>query len=155
MAVNGTDLYVGGFFTQSGDSSGRCLAKWDGTNWSAVGSGVDYTIQQMEADKAGHLFIRGAFAFGGTNSSPQIVQANIGLNILGGTFQDVSFSPLTGFSSTFSDATIGQPYRIQTAPAGAVGAWTDFTNFTYTGPIAVSDPAANATTNRLFRASTP
>jgi trimeric autotransporter adhesin len=155
LAAHGNDLYVGGYFTDAGGVPARCLAKWDGNAWSALGSGVDYTIYQLEADNAGHLFIRGDFQFGGTTASPRIVQANIGLKIMGGRFQNWSYSPSTGFTATFSDGTIGQPYRIQTAPAGVVSTWTDLTNFTYTGPTVITDASTGTASNKLYRAVTP
>src|SRR5882762_2352853 len=34
------NLYVGGFFTTVGGVSANCIAKWDGANWSALGSGM-------------------------------------------------------------------------------------------------------------------
>jgi hypothetical protein len=33
-------LYVGGYFTNAGGLDANHIAKWDGTNWSALGSGV-------------------------------------------------------------------------------------------------------------------
>ncbi|MCW5551289.1 MAG: hypothetical protein KIS67_03880 [Verrucomicrobiae bacterium] len=155
LAAHGNDLYVGGYFTSAGGVPARCIAKWDGNVWSALGSGVDYTIYQLEADNAGHLFIRGDFQFGGTTASPRILQANIGLNLLGGRFANPAYSSLTGFTATFTDAKVGQPYRIQTKPMIAVGDWTDLTNFIYSGPIVISDSPLGTVTNRLYRAVTP
>lgn len=40
LAVRGTDLYVGGDFTMAGDVEVNGLARWDGSNWHAVGGGV-------------------------------------------------------------------------------------------------------------------
>ncbi len=44
LAVSGSDLYVGGYFTNVNNSgttltAADYIAKWDGTNWSALGSG--------------------------------------------------------------------------------------------------------------------
>jgi hypothetical protein len=33
-------LYMGGLFTSAGSTVGNCLARWDGTNWNALGSGM-------------------------------------------------------------------------------------------------------------------
>lgn len=49
FVVNGSDLYVGGTFNQlcgnsacdSGNTSARFVAKWDGSAWSALGNGLD------------------------------------------------------------------------------------------------------------------
>ncbi len=40
LAVIGTDLYVGGWFTTAGGVQAENIAKWDGTNWSPLGSGL-------------------------------------------------------------------------------------------------------------------
>lgn len=39
LAVSGTDLYVGGSFTKAGGVLAKCIAKWNGSAWSAVGAG--------------------------------------------------------------------------------------------------------------------
>ena len=35
----GPMLYVGGYFTAAGGTSANYIARWDGTAWSALGSG--------------------------------------------------------------------------------------------------------------------
>jgi hypothetical protein len=40
LAVSGTDLYAGGDFTSAGGVPANYVAKWDGSAWSALGSGV-------------------------------------------------------------------------------------------------------------------
>ena len=40
LAVIGTDLYAGGWFTIAGGIPAVNIAKWDGTNWSALGNGL-------------------------------------------------------------------------------------------------------------------
>ena len=55
----------------------------------------------------------------------------------------------------FSDATIGQPYRIQVCADLPGNSWTDFTNFTYTGPVVINDEPAGSTTKQFFRAVSP
>lgn len=37
---SGPALFVGGAFSSAGGSPARCIAKWDGSTWSAVGSGA-------------------------------------------------------------------------------------------------------------------
>ena len=41
MAVSGTSLYVGGFFTEIDGIGAWCIARWNGNNWSALGSGTE------------------------------------------------------------------------------------------------------------------
>ena len=44
LATNGSALYVGGRFTQAGGVNAEGIAKWDGTHWSAVGTGLTGTV---------------------------------------------------------------------------------------------------------------
>jgi hypothetical protein len=67
----------------------------------------------------------------------------------------LSFSPVSGFSFTFSDATVGHTYRIQTTPSLTVGPWIDLTNFNYTMPVDITVPPAGLATNQFLRAVTP
>ena len=40
LAVSGTNLYAGGWFTTAGGVAVNRIAKWDGSAWSALGSGM-------------------------------------------------------------------------------------------------------------------
>src|ERR1035441_1348468 len=70
LAVIGTDLYAGGDFTTAGGVPANYIAKWDGSAWSALGSGLDLIVNALAADGAGHLFVGGRFSLAGTNVSP-------------------------------------------------------------------------------------
>src|SRR5206468_3194841 len=39
LAVSGINVYAGGFFTTAGGTVAYNIAKWNGTNWTALGSG--------------------------------------------------------------------------------------------------------------------
>ena len=41
------ELYIGGGFTTAGGFPIKYLAKWDGTSWSALGSGVSSQVQAL------------------------------------------------------------------------------------------------------------
>jgi hypothetical protein len=47
LAVNGADLYVGGCFTTAGGAPANYIAKWDGSAWSAVGSGIGGAVRAL------------------------------------------------------------------------------------------------------------
>jgi hypothetical protein len=126
------------------------IAQWDGSTWSALGSGIG-EVKALVADGAGHLFVGGYWS--GNKVSPNIAQANVSGAL--GHFWDLAYLPATGFTFTFSGASAGQPYRIQTTASLASGSWTDFTNFTYTGPTVIRDTAGVGTTNRFYRAVSP
>src|SRR2546425_2808630 len=40
LAVSGSDVFAGGDFTRAGGSPANSVAKWDGSSWSALGSGI-------------------------------------------------------------------------------------------------------------------
>src|SRR5258708_19636873 len=40
LAVSGNDLYATGYFSTAGGVAANGIAKWDGSSWSALGSGV-------------------------------------------------------------------------------------------------------------------
>ena len=44
LAVQGGIVYAGGLFQCIGDVPASCIAKWDGTAWSALGSGLNQTV---------------------------------------------------------------------------------------------------------------
>ncbi len=69
LSFSGHELYVGGYLTSAGDVPVRNIAKWDGTNWSALGSGVNgyvFAIATLGPD----VFVGGSFSeAGGINVS--------------------------------------------------------------------------------------
>ncbi|MCL5260074.1 MAG: hypothetical protein M1561_00100 [Gammaproteobacteria bacterium] len=68
LAVNGTELFVGGTFSNVIQTDGKGLlvnytAKWDGTSWSALGSGTDGSVYKL-------LFAGDSLYAGGAFNSP-------------------------------------------------------------------------------------
>ena len=47
LAVSGSDLYVAGAFTTAGGSNANHVAKWNGSAWLALGSGLGEVIQRV------------------------------------------------------------------------------------------------------------
>jgi hypothetical protein len=80
LAMRGTDLYAGGFFTEAGGVSVSCIAKWNGTAWSALGAGVDdldYVPQVTAlAVKGNDLYVGGAFTRAGGASVGHVARWN-------------------------------------------------------------------------------
>jgi len=58
LAVSGTDVYVGGSFTQAGGIAANLVAKWNGTSWSSLGTGM--------ANGTGNVYV-GGLAVSGTD----------------------------------------------------------------------------------------
>src|ERR1700686_550392 len=40
LAISGSDVYVGGYFTTADDVIVNHVAKWNGTSWSSLGNGI-------------------------------------------------------------------------------------------------------------------
>ncbi|MBN9692980.1 MAG: hypothetical protein J0M24_22280 [Verrucomicrobia bacterium] len=45
LVVSGSSLYAGGMFTQAGNVPAKRVARWNGSAWSALGSGMDGTAE--------------------------------------------------------------------------------------------------------------
>jgi trimeric autotransporter adhesin len=54
LAVRGTEVFAGGEFTRVGDGDANGVALWNGTNWSALGTGVFRTGSY--GDFPGHVY---------------------------------------------------------------------------------------------------
>jgi hypothetical protein len=75
LAVSGSTLYVGGDFTTAGGISANCVAQWNGTNWSALGLGLNNGVSAL-AVSGGTLYAGGDFTMAGTNTVNYIAQWN-------------------------------------------------------------------------------
>ena len=64
LAASGTDLYVGGVFSQVGAVSASNIAKWDGSAWSALGSGTDGNVLAIAVDGT-DIIVGGNFSSAG------------------------------------------------------------------------------------------
>ena len=47
LAVSGSDLYAGGDFTTAGGSAANNIAQWNGSSWSALGSGMNGSVYAL------------------------------------------------------------------------------------------------------------
>jgi hypothetical protein len=104
------------------------------------------------ADAAGYTVVV-TNAYGSVTSS--VAQLTVTIPPSPGRFTRLAYSPDTGFSFIFRDATVGKPYRIQTSPSLAEGSWVDWMNFTYTEPTGFMDAGATGVEGRYYRAVSP
>jgi hypothetical protein len=81
LAVSGGALYAGGDFETAGTTTAYYIAQWDGTNWSAVGRGMDSTVRAL-AMSGGLLYAGGDFTTADGNTALGIAQWD-GTNWLG------------------------------------------------------------------------
>lgn len=95
-------LYAGGAFTTAGGNAANRIAKWNGTSWSALGTGTNGFLGALAVFN-GDLYVGGAFTQAGGNSANNIAQWNgsswspliAGLNNVG---LNASVSALTTFN---------------------------------------------------------
>ena len=59
------NLYAGGSFTTAGGTSANYVAKWNGTSWSALGTGMNTWVTALATDSAGNLYAGGLFTTAG------------------------------------------------------------------------------------------
>ncbi len=64
LATNGVDLFVGGHFAAAGNVVANHIAKWDGSTWSALGTGMDDGVLAL-AVNGGDLYAGGMFTTAG------------------------------------------------------------------------------------------
>jgi hypothetical protein len=75
LAVIGTDLYAGGSFTTAGGVSTNYIARWDGTSWSALGSGMNSEVSAL-AVTGTDLYAGGEFTIAGSIAANRIAKWN-------------------------------------------------------------------------------
>ena len=77
LAVDSSDnLYAGGNFTVAGAVGANHVAKWDGSTWSAMGTGVPSTMYTLASDSSGNIYAGGSFTSAGGVSVNYIAKWN-------------------------------------------------------------------------------
>ncbi|MBX3733969.1 MAG: hypothetical protein KF791_15445 [Verrucomicrobiae bacterium] len=64
IAVDGTDVYVGGTFTTAGGEPASRIARWDGTRWWPLGPGLNGAVQSITIH-GGQVYVGGSFSAAG------------------------------------------------------------------------------------------
>jgi hypothetical protein len=83
LAVSGSTLYAGGWFTAADGVAANYIAQWNGSSWSALGSGVSGAVLQNSAAvyalavSGSALYAGGVFSMAGTNASASVAEANL------------------------------------------------------------------------------
>jgi hypothetical protein len=72
---NSNNLYVGGSFTSAGGISANRIARWNGSSWSALGSGIGiFSVYALAVDNQNNLFVGGDFTTAGGISANYIAK---------------------------------------------------------------------------------
>ncbi len=76
LALDGSGgLYAGGSFTTAGGKSANRVAKWNGSAWSALGTGINDDVYAL-ATWGGVLFAGGMFTTAGGNTANYVAEWN-------------------------------------------------------------------------------
>jgi hypothetical protein len=76
LAVSGSDVYAGGVFTTAGGSAANSIAQWNGTTWSALGSGIGGGVYALAVSGTGSdLYAGGSFDTAGDKVSLGMARA--------------------------------------------------------------------------------
>jgi hypothetical protein len=73
IVSDGSNVYVGGSFLNAGNIQAIRVARWDGTNWHALGSGCNNTVTAL-ALKGNDLFAAGTFTNAGGITATRIAR---------------------------------------------------------------------------------
>jgi hypothetical protein len=74
IAISGSNVYVGGSFNNAGDISANYIAKWDGTTWSTLGSGMNGFVLALAIAGNGDLYAGGNFSTAGGVSANRVAR---------------------------------------------------------------------------------
>ena len=76
LTVSGTTLYAGGdFATAGGVANTACIAQWNGTGWSPLGTGMDGAVYSL-AVSGSTLYVGGSFTTAGGVAASCLAQWN-------------------------------------------------------------------------------
>ena len=71
----GPTVYAGGRFATAGGVSSNSIAKWDGSAWAPLGSGMEYgPVDSLVVDDAGNVYAGGRFVAAGGASAHHIAK---------------------------------------------------------------------------------
>jgi cysteine-rich repeat protein len=108
IAIDGTDIYIGGSFRTIGDVAANRIAKWDGSSWSGLGGGVDNIVFAI-AIAGSNVYAGGVFRHAGGVSTERVAKwdgsswSALGLGVgTGGANENVS-----GIAVSGSDVYVG------------------------------------------------
>ena len=65
VTVYNSTVYIGGSFTAIGGLACNHIAKWDGMQWSALGIGLNGSVETIVADASGNIYVGGNFTDAG------------------------------------------------------------------------------------------
>jgi hypothetical protein len=157
LAFIGTNLYAGGNFTNAGGVPAAGVARWNGTSWSALGSGLYFGVFNQSgtalalAAQGNDLFVGGSITAAGSKPASFIGHWNDQMNYYPPPHPMLSRPTWPGggkFQFRYS-GTSGQSYILQGSTN--LSSWVPLT--TNTSPIYdFTDTNAQSFPRRFYRA---
>jgi hypothetical protein len=68
------NLYAGGEFDTAGGIAANNIAKWNGSSWGSLGSGMNNTVRALGVDKSGNIYAGGEFDTAGGVAANRIAK---------------------------------------------------------------------------------
>ena len=155
--MSGTNLYAGGHFTAAGGVAATNLAQWNGTSWSALGSGTggnNYLDPQVNAlAVAGNMLCAGGcFSTAGGKICGSIAEAILAWpTIQGGPFPNANGSVTLNLST----GTNCQSRLYATTNLNPPVVWQPVCTNYSGGAWQFVDTNTAACKNKYYRVSTP
>ena len=146
------NLYIGGTFEVAGNAIASNIAEWNGSSWSALGSGMNNEVLALAAS-GGTLYAGGYFDTAGTNVSAYAAEANLaGKPVsLGINTTDANFGFTNGVFGFDVSGPSGSNVVIQAS--ADLKTWVPLqTNLLNNGLLYFSDSQAPANRQRFYRA---
>lgn len=152
IAINGTDVYVGGDFVAVSSLRVDYIARWDGTSWLPPGSGIGGTVKALAAIGT-DLYAGGFFGTAGGKLSQRIARWEMrcgnGIVEAGEQCDDCNLDDGDCCSSTCQFAPAGTPcndglFCNGTDTCNGAGACSN-----HSGDACVGGPQCNNTCNEL------
>jgi trimeric autotransporter adhesin len=109
LAVSGNDLYAGGWFKTAGGVAATNVARWNGSSWSALSSGMNGVVYALAASGSS-VYAGGYFTTAGGITASNIARWNgsawsaLGLGIAGTPFGAL---PVLALAVSGSDVYVG------------------------------------------------
>jgi hypothetical protein len=113
VAVLGTDVYIGGTFTAVDGVVASRVAKWNGSAWSALGSGANGTVNAL-AVLGSELFIGGTFSsVGGVSLTSRLAKWNGSAWLAVGAGFNSTSVPTGGLTVAGTELFVGRGTQVQ------------------------------------------
>lgn len=124
MTKKDGNLYVGGWFDVAGNTKATNIAMWNGSNWSALGNGINGGVSKLVVHN-NLLYVCGGFDSAGTISAKNIAKWN------GSNWSSVSGTPNGAVKDIlFADTSmyiIGEFDSVGRVPAMHIARWDGYT----------------------------